>query len=52
MTLTPEMIALIANIFALLGGFLRLESRLTKLETHNDLLMKSFVERKRKEDLE
>lgn len=51
MTITPEMVAIVANIVALLGGFLRLESRLTKLETHNDLLMQSFIERKRKEDL-
>lgn len=50
MNITPEMLALIANIFALLGGFLRLENRLTKLETHNELLMKSFVQRDRKED--
>lgn len=44
LTITPEMIAMIANFVGLLAGLLRLESRLTKLETVQKLMMDGMVE--------
>lgn len=44
LTLTPELVGLIVNIIALIGGFIKLEARLTKLETTQELMLKGLIE--------
>lgn len=45
-TLTPEVIGIVANIVILIGGFLKLESRLTKLETTQTLMLDGMINTK------
>ena len=45
-TITPELIGLIVNIVALIGGFVKLESRLTKLETTQELMLQGMIKTK------
>jgi hypothetical protein len=46
MNITPEMVAVIVNIMVLVGGFLKLESRLTKLETTQKLMVDGLIQTK------
>jgi hypothetical protein len=43
MTITNDIIMMGVNIIIILGVFLRLENRLTKLETTQDLLVKLLI---------
>lgn len=43
-TLTPEIMGIIANILLVVGGFIKLESRLTKLETTQHLLLNGMID--------
>lgn len=45
-TLTPEVMGIIANIMLVVGGFIKLEKRLTKLETTQDLLLNGMISSK------
>lgn len=46
LTITPELIGLLVNIVALIGGFIKLESRLTKLETTQELMLEGMIKTK------
>lgn len=43
MTITNDMIMMVVNLILILGVFLRLENRLTKLETTQELLVKLLI---------
>lgn len=43
MMITPELIGLAVNFVGLVGLFVKLEARLTKLETTQDLIMQNFI---------
>lgn len=43
MQFTPELIGMVANFVMLVGIFVKLENRLTKLETTQDIIMRSFI---------
>jgi hypothetical protein len=49
LTITPELIGLLVNIVALIGGFIKLESRLTRLETTQNLMLKGLIDTKQVE---
>lgn len=38
-TLSPELMGVLANLVVLIAGFVKLESRLTKLETTQQLML-------------
>lgn len=46
MAITPELIAFILNLLALIGGFMKLESRLTRLETTQKLMLDGLIQTK------
>lgn len=43
MTISPELIALICNLIVIVGVFTKLERRLTKLETVQELILNNMV---------
>ncbi len=45
-TLTPEVMGIIANIMLVIGGFIKLEKRLTKLETTQELMLDGMIQTK------
>lgn len=46
MNVSPEVVAMIAQLVAIVGGFLKLEGRLTKLETTQNLMLQGMIKNK------
>lgn len=46
MNLSPEVVAMVAQLVAIIGGFLKLEGRLTKLETTQNLMLQGMIKNK------